>query len=62
MQAISKRKTILLAFVQAKDNTLESTVLCDLFSGEDDEPAIKSDGAWVVRDVCESNLSMEPLD
>jgi DNA-binding response OmpR family regulator len=33
----SKEKTILLAFVQAKDSTLESSVLCDLLSNEDED-------------------------
>jgi DNA-binding response OmpR family regulator len=37
LRLTSKEKTILLALVQAKDNTLESGVLCDLFAEEDDE-------------------------
>ena len=35
LRLTSKEKTILLALVQAKDNTLESAVLCDLFAEED---------------------------
>ncbi|WP_322991620.1 response regulator transcription factor [Limnohabitans sp.] len=37
LRLTSKEKTILLALVQAKDNTLESGVLCDLFAEEDDD-------------------------
>lgn len=37
LRLTSKEKTILLALVQAKDNTLESAVLCDLFADDDDE-------------------------
>ena len=37
LRLTSKEKTILLALVQAKDNTLESAVLCDLFADEDDD-------------------------
>jgi DNA-binding response OmpR family regulator len=37
LRLTSKEKTILLALVQAKDNTLESTVLCDLFADEDED-------------------------
>ena len=35
LRLTSKEKAILLALVQAKDNTLESGVLCDLFADED---------------------------
>jgi DNA-binding response OmpR family regulator len=41
LRLTSKEKTILLALVQAKDNTLESGVLCDLFA-EDDDQALMS--------------------
>jgi DNA-binding response OmpR family regulator len=37
LRLTSKEKTILLALVQAKDNTLESGVLCDLFAEDNDE-------------------------
>ncbi len=37
LRLTSKEKTILLALVQAKDNTLASGVLCDLFADEDDD-------------------------
>lgn len=37
LRLTSKEKAILLALVQAKDNTLESGVLCDLFTDEDDD-------------------------
>lgn len=37
LRLTSKEKTILLALVQAKDNTLESGVLCDLFVEEDND-------------------------
>jgi DNA-binding response OmpR family regulator len=37
LRLTSKEKTILLALVQAKDNTLESGVLCDLFAEEDSD-------------------------
>lgn len=37
LRLTSKEKTILLGLVQAKDNTLESGVLCDLFNEEDDD-------------------------
>ena len=37
LRLTSKEKAILLALVQAKDNTLESGVLCDLFAEEDDD-------------------------
>lgn len=40
LRLTSKEKTILLALIQAKDNTLESSVLCDLFAGEDDEASM----------------------
>jgi DNA-binding response OmpR family regulator len=33
----SKEKTILLALVQAKDNTMQSGALCDLFADDDDD-------------------------
>jgi DNA-binding response OmpR family regulator len=33
----SKEKTILLALVQAKDNTMQSGALCDLFTEDDDD-------------------------
>jgi DNA-binding response OmpR family regulator len=32
----SKEKIILLALVQAKDNTMQSGALCDLFAEDDD--------------------------
>ena len=37
LRLTSKEKIILLALVQAKDNTLESGVLCDLFAEEDSD-------------------------
>ena len=37
LRLTSKEKIILLALVQAKDNTLESGVLCDLFAEEDND-------------------------
>jgi DNA-binding response OmpR family regulator len=37
LRLTSKEKAILLSLVQAKDNTLESGVLCDLFAEEDDD-------------------------
>jgi len=37
LRLTSKEKTILLALVQAKDNTMESAALCDLFFEDDDE-------------------------
>ncbi|MEY4718985.1 MAG: DNA-binding response regulator [Pseudomonadota bacterium] len=37
LRLTSKEKTILLALVQAQDNTLESGVLCDLFYEGDEE-------------------------
>ena len=40
LRLTSKEKTILLALVQAKDNTLESAVLCDLFAEEDEDTSM----------------------
>lgn len=37
LRLTSKEKTILLGLVQAKDNTLESGVLCDLFAQEEED-------------------------
>lgn len=37
LRLTSKEKTILLALVQAKDNTMESGALCDLFAEDDDD-------------------------
>ena len=37
MRLTSKEKTILLALVQAKDNTMQSGALCDLFADDDDD-------------------------
>ena len=40
LRLTSKEKTILLALVQAKDNTLESPVLCDLFADENEDASM----------------------
>jgi DNA-binding response OmpR family regulator len=40
LRLTSKEKTLLLALVQAKDNTLESGVLCDLFADDDDQASM----------------------
>jgi DNA-binding response OmpR family regulator len=40
LRLTSKEKAVLLALVQAKDNTVESGVLCGLFADEDDDAAI----------------------
>ena len=40
LRLTSKEKTILLALVQAKDNTLESGVLCDLFTEENEDSSM----------------------
>ena len=40
MRLTSKEKTILLALVQAKDNTMQSGTLCDLFADEDDDSSM----------------------
>ena len=37
LRLTSKEKTILLALVQAKDNTMESGALCDLLAEDDDD-------------------------
>jgi DNA-binding response OmpR family regulator len=37
LRLTSKEKTILLALVQAKDNTMQSGALCDLFADDDDD-------------------------
>ncbi len=37
LRLTSQEKAVLLALVQAKDNTVESGVLCDLFADEDDD-------------------------
>jgi DNA-binding response OmpR family regulator len=36
----SREKTLLVALMQAKDNTLDSGVLCDLFGDENSERSI----------------------
>jgi DNA-binding response OmpR family regulator len=40
LRLTSKEKTILLALVQAKDNTMQSGTLCDLFADEDDDSSM----------------------
>lgn len=40
LQITSREKTLLVALMQAKDNTLDSGVLCDLFGDEDSDRSI----------------------
>ena len=40
LQITSREKTLLVALMQAKDNTLDSGVLCDLFGNEDSDHSI----------------------
>jgi DNA-binding response OmpR family regulator len=64
LRLTSREKTLLVALAQAKENTLESTALCDLFGDDDDEAAGMSKHALeeLVARLRKKLKSVQPED